>query len=90
MVEEDFGFTRFEMIQNESFQQDFQRVYSPWLRKILDSDGLKLFKIFLESIFTIVEDNFGFRRSKVIQNLGLQRFSGNLFTMIMVEEDFGF
>jgi hypothetical protein len=56
MVEENFGFWRSEMVQNKGFQQDFHRISSPWLKKILDFDDLKwpkmkaLYKIFIEHL----------------------------------------
>ena len=41
MVEENFGFRQSEMHQNDEIQIVHHRIYSPWLKKILDFDHLK-------------------------------------------------
>ena len=65
MVEENFGFYSSEMLQSERISIHFWRIFSLWLKKILNFTTLKCsrmkdFHWFLDNTFTMVEEDFEF------------------------------
>ena len=79
MVEENFVFWWPQMPQqNEGFiWAAYLRIFSPWLKKILDFDNLKFPRIkdlnhLSRHIFTMVEENFGFWWPEMPKNDGFE------------------
>ena len=59
-----------------------------WILMLWNTPEWRISKRSSQNIFTMVEENFGFRWSEMHQNEGFQQVTNRIFTM--VKENFGF